>query len=364
MKKRILLLGEVNSVHFRKWVFEFSDLFDLAVFSFSPVESSQLRKEYEDNGVLIFTPEFAASSKMSYFLRFNLLKSAYRSFIPDLVHAHYATSYGLFGALLKPEKFLVSVWGSDVFQFPRKSLVHRRLLKFVFRRAHAVLSTSKVMANEISLYTDKKIHITPFGVDTDLFRPSSKKSETFVVGTVKGLSKIYGIDYLIKGFAQFLVVCPSAECHIYGKGPDELALKKLAEDLKIDSSVKFMGHVNHKVVPEVLSTFDVFCALSREESFGVAVLEASACSLPVVVSRAPGLKEVVKDKETGYIIDPSNSEETKSVLSRLYNNESERESMGQKGREFVVNNYSWRRSSEIMQNIYNELLNDQLKSKF
>lgn len=348
-------MGDINSVHLKKWILELCDSFELAVFSFNPITDKELLKLYEGKGIVLFTPEKSNNNKLSYFFRLNALKKAYRKFQPDIVHAHYATSYGFFGAQLKAKNYIVSVWGSDVFDFPRKSSIHKSLLKYVFRKAKIILSTSKVMAEEIRLYSNKKVQVTPFGIDVDKFAPKDNKNDKFIVGTVKGLEKIYGIDYLLETFSVFHKKFPNSECHIYGKGSLLNELKSLALELGIDESVAFKGYVNHDEVPDVLNGFDVFCALSREESFGVAVLEASSCKIPVIVNNVGGLKEVVEDGSTGYILNATDSSQVADKMLFLAKNNDECEKMGEMGRQFVMENYSWKKSTQIMNEIYNNI---------
>jgi glycosyltransferase involved in cell wall biosynthesis len=354
-KKRLFLLGDINSIHLKKWILELYENFDLAVFSFNSLTDQDLLNQCSENDIKLFTPSNKKNNKLSYFFRLNALKKAYRSFEPDIVHAHYATSYGFFGAQLKAKNYIVSVWGSDVFDFPRKSSVHKSLIKYVFGKAKAILSTSNVMAQEIQLYTEKKIHVTPFGIEVDKFVPKAKTSDKFIVGTVKTLEKIYGIDYLIEAFSEFNKHYPNSECHIYGKGSMENELKTLALKLNIIDSVKFMGYVNHDKVPGILNTFDVFCALSREESFGVAVLEASSCEIPVIVNRIGGLKEVVKDGITGFVLDASDSSQVADKILFLANSKEECQRLGEMGRQYVEKNYSWEKSAEIINEIYKNI---------
>ncbi|MFZ6052137.1 glycosyltransferase [Halocola ammonii] len=354
-KKRILLLGDINSIHLKKWILELSKQHELGVFSFNPVDNKSWLKEYKDAGVVIFTPEKPRKSKISYLLRFNLLTSAYRSFQPDIVHAHYASSYGFFGAQLNASNYLVSAWGSDVYDFPKRSLLHRALLKFVFRKAKVILSTSDVMVEEIQNYTNKNVRVTPFGIRVDKFTPAPVNKDKFILGTVKSLEVVYGIDHLIKAFSIFHKDFPSSECHIYGKGSQLDELRSLAQKLGVQDSVFFKGFVDHEKVANALNTFDIFCAFSREESFGVAILEASSCGLPVMVNNIGGLTEVVKNSITGQIVDAEDHELVAEKLLHLAKNKEERQTLGRNGRKFVESNYNWSNSVKIMNDIYDEL---------
>lgn len=136
------------------------------------------------------------------------------------------------------------------------------------------------MAEEIRKYTSRKIYITPFGVDISLFRQLGKESDgVFTVGIVKTLEYGYGIDILIDAFALFREKYSgiNMKLRVVGDGSLREKLEKQAKDLGIGDDIIFEGRVQNHKLPEILSSFDVFVALSRSESFGVAVVEAMAC---------------------------------------------------------------------------------------
>ena len=358
-KPKILLLGDINSSHLKKWIHALASDYELGVFSFSSINAFS-KNELSGLEVRFFCKEDEESSgKLSYFFQFGKLKSAVRNFEPDIIHAHYASSYGFFGARLKRNNFIVSAWGSDIFEFPKKSFLHSTLIKYVLKKATLVMSTSQVMALEMRSYTKKNIVITPFGVSTNLFKPMIRpNNDHFIIGTVKGLEDIYGIDLLINAFKLFHMKYPNSQCHIYGKGSQKSNYVKLVETLGLGSSVKFMGYLKHESVPKALTSFDVFCALSRAESFGVAVLEASSCGLPVIVNDISGLKEVVVNSETGFTVDAYKTEQVVEKLVYLAQNKDESLQMGRKGREWVMNNYRWRESVKIMKAEYDKLISE------
>ncbi|MCD7873784.1 MAG: glycosyltransferase, partial [Acidaminococcaceae bacterium] len=143
--------------------------------------------------------------KIRYLEALLLLKKVIKIFQPDIIHAHYATSYGLLGALVGFHSYIISVWGSDIFDFPNISLFHKNIIKYNFFKADIILSTSNVMAEEIQKYTSKGIKVTPFGVDINEFKPlnvdSIFKPNKIVIGTIKTLEEKYGIEYLIRAFS-------------------------------------------------------------------------------------------------------------------------------------------------------------------
>ncbi len=300
--------------------------------------------------------------KIVILLALPTLKKVIKNFNPDILHAHYATSYGALAALTRFHPFIISVYGNDIYEFPKKSWLHRQLLKYNFLKADKILSTSHVMARHTAKFTDKKIAITPFGIDTTIFKPESKTvtDDRIYIGTVKTLEEKYGIKYLIEAFKIITDKHPDLPLRllIVGGGSQANMLKNLAQKLQIQDKIDFTGRINYDdvVLYHNKLTIAVFPSTIDSESFGVAVLEASACGKPVIVSNVGGLPEVVINGETGIIVEPKNPELLAIEIEKLILNEELRNNMGKKGREFVQKQYSLADNVERMLTIYKEIL--------
>jgi len=96
---------------------------------------------------------------------------------------------------------------------------------------------------------------------------------------------------------------------------------------------------------------DVYVALSRldSESFGVAIIEASACGIPVIVSNVGGLPEVVKDEETGMIVEKENVQEAGLSIIKLAKDSKLRRNIGKNGRQRVKDQFDWEANLEEME---------------
>ena len=232
--------------------------------------------------------------------------------------------------------------------------VQLRLLRDNLERADRVVSTSKAMAVRVrEVCPDiKDIVVVPFGVDTNVFRPRPKQAKdnaALVVGTVKSLADTYGIDLLIEAFALIRTEHGTLpELRLVGSGPQEAELRALVEKRGLSERVTFVPRVPHDKVPEELAKLDVYVALSRQESFGVAVIEASACELPVVVSNVGGLPEVVINASTGFLAPANDPASAAERIAELLASEELRHRMGKAGRVFVEKEYGWNASVDRM----------------
>lgn len=299
-----------------------------------------------------------------YFLNAPFVRRMAAAVRPDLVHAHYVSGYGTLAALADRHPLIQSVWGSDVYDFPTTSPLHAWLIRRNLRKAELILSTSEVMARHTARYTARRIEVTPFGIDLARFRPREVRSPfaagDIVIGTVKTMAEKYGVEYLVRAFALVKARHPGLPLKLLlvGGGPQEAALKRLAAELGVERDARFTGRVGHADVPDYQNMLSVSVSVSTldSESFGVAVLEASACEKPVVVSSVGGLPEVVEDGVTGLVVPPRDTERTAAAIERLVTDAGLRARMGRAGRERVALRYDWERCVDRMLELYGSLL--------
>lgn len=339
---RVLLLSGASSVHTIRWANAYAQA-GLEV---------HLVSQHDPVDTLLPAVRFHRlphAKGLGYLLNGPRLRALIGRLAPHVVNAHYATGYGTLARWVGHTPLVLNVWGSDVYDFPEESPVHRKLVRANLRRADVLVSTSEAMADRTHALDPRlpRATVVPFGVDTALFAPKPQQraaNAPLVVGTVKTLATKYGIDTLLKAFAALQPPTGrSVELHLVGSGPQEMELRALAATLGIAERVRFIPRVSHDHVPGVLHAFDVYAALSRldSESFGVAVIEASACGLPVVVSRVGGLPEVVVDGTTGSVVPREDAAAASRAIAHLLDDATLRSDMGAAGRALVQDRYDW-----------------------
>ncbi len=309
-----------------------------------------------------------------YFVNAVAVRGILQRLQPDLFHAHYASGYGTLGRLANFHPWILSVWGSDVFDVPFRSPFHRRLIVANVRAADWVCSTSYVMARQVEELCGHcpQLSITPFGIDTARFQPGRRdvNNPHITIGAVKSLRATYGIDTLIRGFARCRELLGRADValadrlrlQIVGGGPLRRDLEQLTHRLGVQDLTTFAGAVDHAAVPECLRQIDIYVAMSRSESFGVAVIEASACGLPVVVSNVGGLPEVVQADRTGLILEKDDVEGLARALVGLVKNPQQRRQLGQAGRRMVEQKYEWDSCVARMLQVYTRVREQALRA--
>lgn len=358
---KLLIIAPINSIHTVRWVNSLVNHVDCLV-----VASMHGIVEKIDTRIVYHKLPYSAP--IGYFLNYRALKRIIKAENPDMIHTHFMSGYGTLSSLAVNKKrypHLLSMWGSDIYDFPNKSPIHKALIKWASNKATCLASTSHVMKRQFyKIYPKFKnaIAVTPFGVDTELFRPDPEKKDidVFNIGIAKNMEDKYGVKYLIEGFSEFNRKLPKSKLHIIGSGSKLDEMKVLAKSLNISQNVNFHGRVNNAELPDYLNSWDVSVVPSilDSESFGVSAVEASACGLPVIVSNVGGLPEVVDHMKTGIVVPARDSGAIAQELEFLFKNKEIMASMGSMGREKVLENYSWEKSVAIMVSLYNKMQND------
>lgn len=359
---RILLLADAASPHIQKWAVGLAQKgYVIGLFSLNTL-SEKWFEQYENIQVL-YRPAHQTNprsirEKGKYIFALPALLKAIKTFNPHILHAHYATSYGLLGALTGFSPYLLSVWGTDVFEFPKKSFLHKQLFKFNLHRARHIFSTSHAMRTEILNYTHKTIEVIPFGVDINQFYPLPREintpKKTIHIGAIKSMEDQYGIQTIIEAFSIIKKKTTSVDfiLHLVGGGSRLKYYKDMVLKLKISESVIFTGIIPWALISDYHNRLDLFLNVSNvNESFGVSVLEAMACGKPVIVTDAPGLKEIVNPK-VGRIIPKDNTEELVSAILTLSDSPLLLKEMGIEARKHVLQNYSFNPCLESMSSKY------------
>jgi len=367
---RVMFLGPINCIHVIRW----ANAISRRGHELTIVTMHDAIQELDNNIDVVKLP---FKAPLGYYLNARKVNTIINNLKPDLIHVHQASGHGTLARLSINRPYLLSVYGADVLDVPFKSKFHFNLIKKNIEKAKIVASTSVFMADMVTrtFNYNKQIPVTPFGVDINNFRPQNQESldDKIKIGIVKRLERKYGVEYLVEAFHLTIkklktlgedYIEKRLELIIVGKGSLLSELKDQVVKLNIEDRVHFLGRVNNEEVPNLLNSFEIFCVPSvlDSESFGVAAVEASACGLPVIASNAGGLKEVILDGETGYIVEKRNANQLSDKIVNLLLDAELRKELGNNGRNRVIENYDWEKNVDDMEELYVSLV--QLKNNY
>jgi N-acetyl-alpha-D-glucosaminyl L-malate synthase BshA len=243
----------------------------------------------------------------------------------DLLHVHYAVPHALAAYLARQvlggaaPKVLVTLHGTDVTRIgadPKFS----SLTRFAVLAGDGITAPSRWLAEEafrqLDLPRESSIEVIPNFVDTQRFCPSRRENAPSVriLTHVSNFRPLKRVDDVVRIFAHVREEMP-ARLHLVGDGPERPRVEALVHSLGLADDVKFFGE--RADVVEILQESAVFLLPSDTESFGLGVLEAMACGVPVVASKVGGLPEVVLDGETGFLAAVGEVDEMAKRVRRL-----------------------------------------------
>lgn len=194
---------------------------------------------------------------------------------------------------------------------------------------------------------DSRLRVIPNYVDTDLFQPSDR-------GRDPGLILFVGRLETQKNLPLLIEAMPGQGCRleVVGDGPQRRELEDLAAQRRVE--VVFHGHLPQREVAEKMSRAAVFVLPSLYEGMPKALIEAMASGAAVVGADAPGIREFIRDGESGLISD-MNPPELRRKIELLLADPALRERLGREGRRRVMDNYSLDRVAELEFRLLSEL---------
>ncbi len=248
----------------------------------------------------------------------------------------------------------------------------RAMETWALQRTDAVMTICQGMRDEIidRGVPAQRVHIAANAVDSIAFRPRVADAELverhrltgrFVVGFIGFFHYYEGVEVLIDGFARMLRGVPEARLLLIGKGPCEAMLKEQAERLGVGANVIFTGAAPHSDVSRYYALCDVvvYPRLSRrstELTTPLKPLEAMAMAKPVVASNVGGLRELVRDNETGMLFPAGDPQGLSEALTLLAAEPMRRTRLAENARRFVCAERTWERSVQSYLELYATLL--------
>ncbi|UTF54801.1 glycosyltransferase family 4 protein [Natronosalvus rutilus] len=211
----------------------------------------------------------------------------------------------------------------------------------VFSYTAIIVPTSHI-AKKLEQYgiPRSRIVVIPNGVDVEGYQMSDVEHRPQELVTVGRLSKRKGQHFLLESFEDVLTEYPKAHLHIVGKGPAMDSLMRTTHDLEIQNSVTFHGFVSHERKRELLNTSDIFVFASRQEGFGLVLLEAMAAGLPVVARSLPVYEDFFQDGTNGHLLNSNDQDTFTNMVQRLLEDRDKLESI-RSVNERTAKQFSW-----------------------
>tara|TARA_B100001113_G_scaffold169012_1_gene138258 strand:- start:1199 stop:2242 length:1044 start_codon:yes stop_codon:yes gene_type:complete len=243
----------------------------------------------------------------------------------------------LLSRILKKKVILNFVGGIAIEQFQQWPWYKR----LPFRFSDIVVLPTDILKDVIKNNEPNfKVIKIPHVVDIKYFHVENiLKNDKPILLAAKSLESYSGFDILIDIFFEIKLRFKNAELWIVGDGPQKNYLLNKVRMMNLNS-VQFLGNINHRDMPSIMKKATLFVHGTRYESFGIALVEAMASSLPVVSFKVGGIPEVVIDKKMGYLIPYKDKTKFMKAVSDLICDYNKRKEFGENARNHSQN-FSW-----------------------
>ncbi len=287
----------------------------------------------------------------------------------DIIHCHFGEN----GALAAPLKAMgilngkiaTTFHGSDMSQYLKRKGSH--VYDFLFRTGDLFLPISETWKTELINLgcPPEKTRVHRMGIDTSKFSVSPRNSRTCCnILTVARLVEKKGLKYAILALAEMIRKFPDLEFtyRIAGDGPLRENLQDLIAQSGLDNQVQLLGWKRQDEILDLMKDADLFLLPSVTDSTGdkegipVVLMESMALGLPVVSTYHSGIPELVKNNESGFLVQERDVSALSERIALLLRQPETMREMGLKGRRFVEQNYDINRLNNQLEATFSDLL--------
>jgi glycosyltransferase involved in cell wall biosynthesis len=315
---RIVFLAYAGSVHSRRWVSFFAGhghevhLITCggseAMFGCESSRCGVSRYRVHDLGA-------PRPGRLGYLAKVMKVRAIVRALQPDVLHAHYATSYGLLGLVSSCRPFVVTAHGDDVLTAPQNPFM-RPVVRAVLRSADLITVPAHhvgAAARDLMAPVVTPMEAFQYGVDTEQLaargggrRARSSRSDVLApvaIVSARPLLKSYRVDALLRALAVLRARGTQFRCDIAGDGTERSVLEALTATLGLSSTIRFLGHLSSPELEEVMARSDVYVSLAESDGASLALLEAMALGVIPVLSNIPANRAWISDGESGALVE-------------------------------------------------------------
>jgi glycosyltransferase involved in cell wall biosynthesis len=283
----------------------------------------------------------------------------------DVIHAHWIIPQGLIAVIAmafspyKPALVLTS-HGGDLFALKGALLGRfKRWITGTATKLTVVSSAMKSMAIQTDLKSEQNIVVIPMGVDAHTsFVPPRHTQERKGLLFVGRLVDKKGLKYLLDAMPEILAKHPETMLTVIGDGPLRQTLEDRCQQLNIGTMVKFLGSRENTEIPTYLQQCAVAVFPSvvaddgDQEGAPVAIMEAQACACATIVADYPGVRDLIRDRENGLLVEQKSAEQIADRVNSLLSSPEFAREIGMRARNDILKHFDWEVISEQFESVF------------
>jgi len=325
-------------------------------------------KKYIENDVYTYRiqiPQVNNFYIIQDFIKINIFKKSFKKYIeergqPDIVHLH-SFLHGELAIWLKATYSIPYVVTEHYSGFARNIISFKDLdrAKQIFEKSDLNIAVSEPFRDLLQTKFSSHFNYVPNIVNIDFFNiKESINKDTYDFINIAFLDKNKNQDMLIRAFTDSFKNKSKIKLTIVGDGPEYGNLDNLIKELNMENQISLYGRANRDEVKQLLQGSDAFVLSSQYETFGVVVIEAMACGLPVVATKCGGPESIITSDKIGLLSEIDESKLSEKLIE-IYRGKLNFDS--KYIRDYVKNNFSEKAVLLELEKIYLSVLQKQIE---
>ena len=310
------------------------------------------------------------------------IKELIREFQPDIVHTH-ASKAGALGrkaAIEMKVPVVVHTFHGHVFHSyfgKMKTLLFKTIERRLAKLSTGIIAISELQKKELTvehrICNEKKVTVVPLGFDLNRFhddlefkRRTTREhydlaEDTIAIAIVGRLAPIKNHDLFLDVVEQVAAETTKDVCFfIVGDGSERERIEQRIEKMSLPGNITIRMTSWIKDIGTFNAGMDIICLTSDNEGTPVSLIEAQAANIPVISTDVGGVRDIIDQGETGFVVPKRSVAEFSEKLLLLIEDEKKRKKMSQNGWNFVEHKFHYTTLVRNMESYYRRLLNDTL----
>ena len=286
-----------------------------------------------------------------------LLKKFNQNNTIDIIHVHNSSAGKV--ALWMKKKFNVPyIITEHSSNYARKLIPEKEIKSYVsvYKNASYRVAVSKEFCKILKDTFDLEFNYLANVVDTNYFIPKTKVDKEFQFINIANLDRNKNQMLLIQAVSKVFQQNKSVKLVILGAGSEYNNLKTEIHKLKMQNQIKLFGFAKREMVLDALQQSDAFVLSSKYETFGVVLIEAMSCGLPVIATRCGGPESIIENDSLGQLVNNDDLDELSNSMNEMYENYNNYSAKNI--RSYVIDNFSEKSISTKLINVYNKVINE------
>ncbi len=281
----------------------------------------------------------------------NDLGRVIRAVQPDVIHAGPIQNAALLAALSGFSPLVTMSWGSDLLKDADKNWRMHWATKYTLDHTTVLVGDCLAVQKKAAEFgfPAERVVLFPWGVDLQRFQPGRAEEfrarrgweDAFVVLSLRTWEPIYGVDVLVRGFAQAAQQIPELRLLLLGGGSQAELIRKILIQYDVLDRVFFGGQISQNDLAMYYHAADLYASASHSDGSSVSLMEALACGLPVLVSDIPGNLEWITPDGQGWFFPDGDSQSVAAKLIQVYAQREKRCEVGRAARNLAEERADW-----------------------